>query len=296
MPARGGAHSRNSTDDDPLTSQAFSRSALTETDGRSYRAAARRSQAQTELTEQTESFITGQYPQSGQYQAGRTGEYWQYRDDAPTTITQAPAGRYPTASGQGPASQGLDRQGLDRQGPAAQGGKPAQPGRGPGYGGQSGQSSRTGGRPAAGLPGGDLPGSQYDPQQSRTSQQRQAQHRQPSQTQSPAAGLSAGSLPAAGPSGGAAAGPSASNPANARPSGSGGLNPYDSGGGTYPYPSQSYLARTATAGPAQDSTDDPYYQPSLPDRYAAGGASQGRADQGTAGYGNGYPKNGDRRY
>ncbi|HEY4463700.1 MAG TPA: hypothetical protein VGN41_13645, partial [Streptosporangiaceae bacterium] len=80
--------------------------------------------------------------------------------------------------------------------------------------------------------------------------------------------------------------------------GAGGENPYDSGiTGSYPYSGQPYAARpAATTGPAQDGADDRYYRPSPADGYAAGGASQGRADRGRGGYGNGYPATRDRGY
>ena len=103
--ARGGAPARASTDDDPLTSKAYSRSALSETDGRSYRAAARRSEAQARLTDQAETFITGHYQQPSQYQAGRTGEYRQYGDDAQAPAAAAPAGRYPASGSQASGGQ-----------------------------------------------------------------------------------------------------------------------------------------------------------------------------------------------
>jgi hypothetical protein len=290
-------------EDDPLTSKAYSRSALGETDGRSYRVAARRSQAQTQLTEQAETFITGQYQQSSQYQSGRTGEYWQYRDDAPASSTQPPAGRYQGPGGQGPSSQGPANQGHPPQSGRSQ----ASPGQGPGHGGQPGRSNP--GRPAPGLPGTGVPTGQYDGQQSRPPQQQrqQPQQRQPSQVQLPGGGLPGasvptgalptGSLPAAGPSGGSQAGPAASAPVGARPNGAGGLNPYDSSvTGSYPYPSQPYPARPAPAGPVQDANDDRYYRPAPADGHAAGNAGQGRTDQGRAAYGNGYPPSGDRRY
>jgi hypothetical protein len=47
---------RAAGNDDPLTSTAYSRSALTEADGRSYRVAARRSEAQAQLTDETQTF------------------------------------------------------------------------------------------------------------------------------------------------------------------------------------------------------------------------------------------------
>jgi hypothetical protein len=280
--APGAAPARSAAEDDPLTSKAYSRSALGETDGRSYRVAARRSQAQATLTEQVETFITGQYQQSGQYQSGRTGEYRQYRDDAPTTITQPPAGRYQAPGNQAPGSQGLSGQG----GHPAQPGR-SQPGQGPGHGGQPGRNSA---RPVPGLPGG-----QYDAQQSRPPQHQQPQQRQSSQAQLPGSGQPTGGFPAAGPSGGSPAGPVPGAPAGARPTGAGGLNPYDSSvTGSYPYPGQGYPARPAPTGPVPDAADDRYYRPSPADEYAAGNAGQGRADQGRAGYG--YPASGDGRY
>jgi hypothetical protein len=283
---RGAAPAR-AADDDPLTSTAYSRSALGETDGRSYRVAARRSQAQATLTDQAETFITGGYPQAGQYSAGRTGEYWQYRDDAPTTTTQPPAGRYPAPGSQAPRSQGT----------AAQSGHPqptftqTTPAPGPG-------SSR-------GNPGRPVPG-QYDSQPSRPPQRQQQPQRQPGQSQLPAAGLPGGpggglptvSLPAA-PAGGTPPVPAANGQSGARPGGAGGLNPYDSattGSYPYPYPSQASPGRPAQAGPAQDAADDRYYRPSHAADSGQNGAGQGRTDQGRPAYGNGYPAGGDRRY
>jgi hypothetical protein len=296
----GGSHARAAAEDDPLTSKAYSRAAQTETDGRSYRVAARRSQAQTQLTEQAETFITGQYQQPSQYQAARTGEYW-YRDDAPTTISQSTAARYPAPGGQAPG------------GPAGHGGNQAQPGRsqanaghgqGAAHGGQPGQPSRNNGRAVPGPPAAGQPGSQYDAQQPRTSQQQrqqpQSQPRQPGQAQLPGAGLpAAGTAPGGGGNG--AAGPAGGGSAGTRPSGAGGQNPYDSGvTGSYPYPNQSYPVRPAPARPARDNADDRYYRPAAQDGYDAGGtgqgrSDQGRSDQGRSGYGNGYPASGDRR-
>ncbi|HEY1619422.1 MAG TPA: hypothetical protein VGG25_17505 [Streptosporangiaceae bacterium] len=275
VPTRGGSTARSGADDDPLTSKAYSRSAMSETDGRSYRVAARRSQAQVKLTEQAETFMSAQYQQSAQQQ-GRTGEYWQYRDDAQAPAQQAPAGRYPAPGSQGPGGQG---------------GHPAQPGRGqaapgqaPGHGGQPGQPGRGSGRPGLPGAGAGLPGGPYDAQvqQPRPSQQ-QRQQPQQRQPQLPATGA-----PTAGS-------PSVSDPGTVRPTGSAGLNPYDAGAtGSYPYPNQSYPARPAAAGPVPDGTDGRYYRPSPPDGSGAGGTGQGRGDQGRGG--NGYPASGDRRH
>jgi hypothetical protein len=82
-----------SADDDPLTSKAFSRSALVDTDGRSYRAA-HRSQVPADrraaaLTEQTQTF-----GMNGQFQAD----------------PQAPTASYPAYNGQQPGQQSGQRQ------------------------------------------------------------------------------------------------------------------------------------------------------------------------------------------
>lgn len=65
--ARNQGRPRRGADDDPLTSKAWSRSALTDTDGRSYRVAARRAQVPDDrrgaaLNEQTQTFSMPQYP------------------------------------------------------------------------------------------------------------------------------------------------------------------------------------------------------------------------------------------
>jgi len=65
--ARNQGRPRRGADDDPLTSKAWSRSALVDTDGRSYRVAARRAQVpddrrEAALSEQTQSFSMPQYP------------------------------------------------------------------------------------------------------------------------------------------------------------------------------------------------------------------------------------------
>ena len=97
--ARGGAPGERAGDDDPLTSRAYSRAAVTDdADGRSYRVAARRSQAQVKLTEQPTATFTAaaSYPsegyRGGQYDTGATEAY--------------PAGQYPTGvTGEYPAAQ-----------------------------------------------------------------------------------------------------------------------------------------------------------------------------------------------
>jgi len=294
--ARGATRPRGGADDDPLTSKAYSRSAQSETDGRSYRVAARRSQAQAQLTDQAETFITGRYQQSGQHRADRPGDYW-HRDDAPTTITQATAARYSAPNGQVPGSSA-----RGASGPGGRGGHPAQPGRDTGqgsgsasaygsgstYGGQQSQPGRNGRPSAPGLPAAGGPGAgAYDrpSQQQRPAHREPEPYRQPSQPQLPAAGL-----PAAGTSGNGLAPAGGAAGTAARPNGSGGQNPYDSGvTGSHPYAAgQPYN----TTGPAQDGTNDRYYPPSGTGGYPAGGAGQGsgQGGQGRGGYNNGHPR------
>ena len=74
--ARNQGRPRRGADDDPLTSKAWSRSALTDTDGRSYRVAARRAQVpddrrEAALSEQTQTFSMPQYPADPQAGAAR---------------------------------------------------------------------------------------------------------------------------------------------------------------------------------------------------------------------------------
>jgi hypothetical protein len=293
-PARGGAPAR-STDDDPLTSTAYSRAAMTDTDGRSYRAAARRSQAQTQLTDQVETFLSGKYPQPAQAQPGRGGEYWQYRDDQPVQAPQSPSGRYPVAGSQGgqgshaaqPGRAPATPAGVAGRGQAGAGPVPGRPGQ-PGF---TPNATPPPGRPGTGpASGSGLPGGQYETQQPRAAQQQQQQR--PARPQLPAAG----SPPA--PSGAGPAGRPASDAAGGRPAGSGGQNPYHSGvTGSYPNSGQPYSSPPAASGPAPGGADDPYYRPPSPDGYPAGGAGQGRTDQSRPGYASGgYPANGERRY
>jgi hypothetical protein len=68
-----GTRSRGVSDDDPLTSKAYSRSANTETDGRSYRAAASRSQAQPKLTDPTPPASTSSPGSARRRTTGSTG-------------------------------------------------------------------------------------------------------------------------------------------------------------------------------------------------------------------------------
>lgn len=75
--ARSQGRPRRGADDDPLTSKAWSRSALVDTDGRSYRVAARRGQVPADrreaaLNEQTQTFSVPQYPADPQAAAPRS--------------------------------------------------------------------------------------------------------------------------------------------------------------------------------------------------------------------------------
>ncbi|HEY5018934.1 MAG TPA: hypothetical protein VII59_19375 [Streptosporangiaceae bacterium] len=99
--------------DDPLTSTAYSSASASDSDGRSYRVAARRSQAQAKLTEQTQVFSapTG-YPSDQHrtegYESGLTGEYptRQYDSAAPAAPGSARGGQYEAgAAGDYPSSQ-----------------------------------------------------------------------------------------------------------------------------------------------------------------------------------------------
>jgi hypothetical protein len=99
--------------DDPLTSTAYSRASASDSDGRSYRVAARRSQAQAQLTEQTQIFSapTG-YPsdqhRTGPYETGLTGEYPARQYDTGTAGAPggARSGQYQTgATGEYPTGQ-----------------------------------------------------------------------------------------------------------------------------------------------------------------------------------------------
>jgi hypothetical protein len=312
---RGATRPRGGADEDPLTSKAYSRSAQSETDGRSYRVAARRSQAQTQLTDQAETFITGRYQQSGQHRADRPGDYW-YRDDAPASATQATAARYSAPNGQvpgtsapgvpGPGSQGPGNHSSGNHSSGNHSGRPAQPGRGQAGTGrgpgsshgagpaQGGQPGRGGAQGVPGLPGASGPGAApYDrPSQPRPGYREPEPNRQPSRPQLPAAAAPGNGLAVSGGASAASAGPSTV----------GGQNPYDAGvAGSYPYPGQHYGPRQATTGPAPDVADDRYHRPSVSGGYPAngsgqGGSGQGRGDQGRNGYANGYPASSDRRH
>jgi hypothetical protein len=137
--ARGGAPADRAGDDDPLTSRAYSRAAVSDADGRSYRVAARRSQAQAKLTEEQTATFTAAAGyaadsyRAGQYESGATGAY--------------PTAQYQTgATGEYPAAQrraGAPRTGQHQTGEYGQQQADAQASaaRYPGYGGQSAQPS-----------------------------------------------------------------------------------------------------------------------------------------------------------
>lgn len=114
-----------SPDDDPLTSKAYSRAALVDTDGRSYRVA-RRSQAsarrrEAALTEETQTFnVAGQYQADAQPAAGRYPAYGapqpgqppgplsaqQSRQPAQPQRTPLPPGGVPGSGGRNPYDRG----------------------------------------------------------------------------------------------------------------------------------------------------------------------------------------------
>jgi hypothetical protein len=104
--ARGGAPADRAGDDDPLTSRAYSRAAVSDdADGRSYRVAARRSQAQAKLTEQATATFTAaaNYPSEG-YRAGQheTGATEAYPAGHQTGVTgEYPAAQRPTGATNG---------------------------------------------------------------------------------------------------------------------------------------------------------------------------------------------------
>jgi hypothetical protein len=315
----GSIWSSPARDEDPLTSTAFSRQTTTDDDGRSYRTAARRSQAQVQLTDQTEVFALGQYQseRSGGYPAAphrqppsytpaeqRTGEYPPYRGDA----AAAGAGR-PPAYGASPAAQAP----ADRSGGFAR-----QPSRGRHAGGSQpeGAGPLTTGQPTAGQPALGRPG--YD-QSGRPPGRGQGQAGPPpgyrpgsTSRPGPAGNGFPGGQPRAGlPSGGYApspqSAPAAPQPGSQQsaaprpqpqappagplsapvPAGPEGRNPYNAGGGAHPYAGgQPYPGRPAAAAP--DDAEDGYYRPPAPGGYPD---SQDRP-----GYGNSPRPRGDRPY
>jgi len=279
----GQAPGRAAGDDDPLTSTAYSRAALADVDGRSYRMAARRSQAQSALTDETQSFrAPGSYPgdryasdryqtgprPSGQpptgeqptrrYPPGGTGEHGQYGSDqyrgGQPRDAQEATSRYPAYGSQQPAQS-------PRQGQAAPARQPAQASQPGQPSGNSGRVSMPGASGQSGLTG------QYPAQQPRQPQPqpRPQQPRQPAQSALPAGG-----------------------------------NPYDTAvTGAYPYPGQTggYPARPAqppaAAAPGAAGRDDRRRRQAPPDGYGTGGPDQANPGRGT---GSGYGADRDGRY
>src|SRR6202034_2776856 len=100
--SQGGGR-RHGADDDPLTSKAYSRSALTDTDGRSYRVA-RRANVPTDrreaaLNEQTQTFTmtTGSYPADSQATTARHPSHGgQQSGQHPYDRGSGPSYPYPT--------------------------------------------------------------------------------------------------------------------------------------------------------------------------------------------------------
>jgi hypothetical protein len=289
---RGGAPADRVGDDDPLTSRAYSRAAVSDADGRSYAVAARRSQAQAKLTEeptatftaaasypsdryrarQYETGATEVYPAARQYQAGATGEYpAQYPAGTNAASAASRSGRYQA----GEYGQYQDRP----QPPSA---------RYQGYGSQPGQAGQLG---SHGSPG----------QSSASARRGSSAAADPSGNGS--ASRSAASAAAGGPAGlGRPAGPSAPHSADGygRSNGSGGPNgagtsgrpsgpsqagqpvggsgrvSLPSGSGTHsgPYPTQSAVSGQQSRQPQQR----PHSQPSrhaAPSQIPAAGSAVG---------------------
>jgi hypothetical protein len=100
--ARNQGRPRRGADDDPLTSKAWSRSALTDTDGRSYRVAARRAQVpddrrEAALNEQTQTFSMPQYPADPQAGTARNpGHGAQHSGQHPYDRGTGPSHPYPS--------------------------------------------------------------------------------------------------------------------------------------------------------------------------------------------------------
>jgi hypothetical protein len=100
--ARNQGRPRRGADDDPLTSKAWSRSALTDTDGRSYRVAARRAQVpddqrEAALNEQTQTFSMPQYPADPQAGTARNpGHGAQHSGQHPYDRGNGPSHPYPS--------------------------------------------------------------------------------------------------------------------------------------------------------------------------------------------------------
>jgi hypothetical protein len=316
------APARAAGDDDPLTSTAYSRAALADADGRSYRVAARRSEAQSKLTEETQTFTApGQYPgdryPSDQYQAGQrpngpshtgehptrryptggTGEYGQYGGDqySPDQYrggqqrgdAQEPTARYP-AYGSQPSGQQPGQ--PARQGQAGSGRQPGQSGPGQPGQGQPGPGQSVGNSGRVSLPGASGSSSgltgQYQTQQPQQTRQPQQQPRpQSPQAQPQQAQQTRQSAQSALPAGG---------------------NPYETAvTGAYPYPGQAgYPARSAPtpgqpqaqAAPGSTGRDDRRRRQPPPDGYGTGGPDHVNQGSGGRGAGAGYGDPRDGRY
>ena len=260
---------RAAGDEDPLTSDAYSRYSLGDADGRSYRVAARRSQAQAKLTEETQTFAApsaypaDRYP-TGQYPTGERPGGGQQRSHA-----QEQTSRYPAYGSQQPVPQPGQHGQSARQGQAA--GQPGQPDQGPRpvkaahLGGNSGRVSLPG--TPHGPTGPYQPQQAPQPQQARQPPQRPQvqQPRQPAQQALPAGG-------------------------NPYESGATASYPYQGQGGSQGHGAQAgYPSRQAPpAGPAEpglDDRDDRRRRQAPPDGYRAGGPGQGHQGRGPgAGY------------
>src|SRR5580693_783918 len=125
--ARNQGRPRRGADDDPLTGKAWSRSALTDTDGRSYRVAARRGpvpddRREAALNEQTQTFSMPQYPADPQAGTARNpGHGAQHSGQHPYDRGTGPSHPYPSQPypSRPPSDQDDDRHRTPR--PASQG-------------------------------------------------------------------------------------------------------------------------------------------------------------------------------
>jgi hypothetical protein len=313
--ARNSAPARAAGDEDPLTSAAYSRSAQSEADGRSYRVAARRSEAQAKLTEETQTFSApvtyssdrhpGDQYQSGQrpvgraqtgehpiprYPTGMTGEYGQYMADTYShSADKYGADKYGADQYRGGQQRGAADEPTARF--PAYGSQPAQPAQPPQAARQQGQPTQpaqsaqpVGNSGRVSIPGasraltGQYPAQQA--QQPRPQQPPQPQP-QPQQQQQPRQPQQRPQMqqprPAAQP---------------AQPAVPSGGNPYDSAvTGSYPYPGQAgYPSRSpqqqqqqqqqqpqaqAQAAPGVNGRDDRRRRPAPPDGYGTGSADHG---------------------
>jgi hypothetical protein len=125
--ARNQGRPRRGSDDDPLTSKAWSRSALTDTDGRSYRVAARRAQVPDDrrgaaLNEQTQTFGMPQYPADPQAGTARNpGHGAQHPGQHPYDRGNGPSHPYPSQPSPARPATGQDDDRYRTPRPAGQG-------------------------------------------------------------------------------------------------------------------------------------------------------------------------------